>query len=185
MSKISDVGLAQLVPPSIPNKTAQYHITAAVDTFCYIDPEYQRTGLLGLKSDIYSLGIILLQILTARPPIGLSLIVEKAIQEGTFQEVLDASVPDWPVEDALSCALLALKCCEMRKKERPDLGSVILPMLNRLRDLGGAIEGDDDPVRQVSQPLNSLLKCTSECCELLIFKSKVSVTWPIAYSLIG
>ncbi|XP_028807411.1 U-box domain-containing protein 51-like [Neltuma alba] len=164
-SKISDVGLAHLVPPSIPDKTTEYHITAAVGTYCYIDPEYQQTGLLGVKSDIYSLGIILLQILTAEPPIGLSLLVEQAIQEGTFQEVLDASVPDWPVEEALSCALLALKCCEMRKRDRPDLGSVILPMLNRLRDLGGAIGGDGLPASQVRerrwQPFKSIANLLS------------------------
>ncbi|XP_028795332.1 U-box domain-containing protein 51-like [Neltuma alba] len=164
-SKISDVGLAHLVPPSIPDKTTEYHMTAAVGTFCYIDPEYQQTGLLGVKSDIYSLGIILLQILTAKPPIGLSLLVEQAIQEGTFQEVLDASVPDWPVEEALSCALLALKCCEMRKRDRPDLGSVILPMLNRLRDLGGAFGGDGLPASQVRerrwQPFKSIANLLS------------------------
>ena len=137
VSKIGDVGLARLVPPSVPNKTTQYHVTKAAGTFCYIDPEYQQTGLLGVKSDIYSLGVMLLQIITARPPMGLSHLVGNAIENGSFEEVLDPSVSDWPVEEALSCARLALKCCEMRKRDRPDLGTVILPELNRLRDLGG------------------------------------------------
>ncbi|KAL0447373.1 UNVERIFIED_CONTAM: U-box domain-containing protein 52 [Sesamum latifolium] len=54
--KISDVGLARLVPPSVADSVTQYHMTSAAGTFCYIDPEYQQTGKLGTKSDIYSLG---------------------------------------------------------------------------------------------------------------------------------
>uniref|UniRef100_A0A803NY72 RING-type E3 ubiquitin transferase n=1 Tax=Cannabis sativa TaxID=3483 RepID=A0A803NY72_CANSA len=136
VSKISDVGLAKLVPASVANTVTQYHQTAAAGTFCYIDPEYQQTGLLGVKSDVYSLGVMLLQIITARPPIGLSYQVEESIEQGTFAEVLDPLVKDWPVEEALSFAKLALQCCEMRKRDRPDLGSVVLPELNRLRNLG-------------------------------------------------
>ncbi|XP_059635766.1 U-box domain-containing protein 35-like [Cornus florida] len=133
VSKISDVGLARLVPPSIVDCVTQYRMTATAGTFCYIDPEYQQTGMLGTKSDIYSLGIMLLQILTAKPPMGLTHHVERAIEKGTFAEFLDQKVPDWPVEEALSMAKLALKCSELRKKDRPDLGTVILPELNRLR----------------------------------------------------
>lgn len=136
LSKISDVGLARLVPPSLADTVTQYHMTAAAGTFCYIDPEYQQTGLLGVKSDIYSLGVILLQVITARPPIGLSHYVEEAIKGGTFAEILDPTVTDWPVEEAMSLAKIALKCCELRKRDRPSLASVLLPELNRLRDLG-------------------------------------------------
>ncbi|XP_048443153.1 U-box domain-containing protein 35-like [Pyrus x bretschneideri] len=136
VSKIADVGLARLVPPSIADSVTQYRMTAAAGTFCYIDPEYQQTGMLGVKSDIYSLGVMLLQIITARPAMGLSHQVEKAIEKGTFAQMLDPAVTNWPVEEALSFAKLALKCCELRKKDRPDLSTVILPELNRLRDLG-------------------------------------------------
>lgn len=135
-SKISDVGLARLIPPSNADTFTQYHVTSAAGTFCYIDPEYQQTGLLGVKSDVYSLGVILLQLITAKPPIGLAHQVEKAIGKHKFAEMLDPSVTDWPIEDALSLAKLALRCCEMRKRDRPDLDSDLLPELIRLRDLG-------------------------------------------------
>ncbi|KAK7255654.1 hypothetical protein RIF29_29069 [Crotalaria pallida] len=141
-SKISDVGLARLVPPSVGNQKTQYRMTTAAGTLCYIDPEYQQTGLLGVKSDIYSLGVLLLQILTGKPPMGLSHSVDIAIHRDEFPLMLDPSVTDWPVEEALSCAKLALKCCELRKRDRPDLGTVILPEMNRLRDLGRAIDAD-------------------------------------------
>ncbi|KAK1551310.1 hypothetical protein Q3G72_033726 [Acer saccharum] len=135
VSKISDVGLARLVPPSVADAVTQYRMTSTAGTFCYIDPEYQQTGMLGIKSDIYSLGIMLLQIITAKPPMGLTHHVERAIEKGTFAEILDPAVPDWPVEEALGYAKLAIQCAELRKKDRPDLGKVILPELNRLREL--------------------------------------------------
>ncbi|XP_047973604.1 U-box domain-containing protein 35-like isoform X2 [Salvia hispanica] len=134
--KISDVGLARLVPPTVADSVTQYHMTSAAGTFCYIDPEYQQTGKLGTKSDIYSLGVILLQIITAKPPMGLTHHVERAIEQGTFGSLLDPSVPDWPVEEAQCLAKLALRCTELRKKDRPDLGKEILPELNRLKQLG-------------------------------------------------
>ncbi|CAK7345791.1 unnamed protein product [Dovyalis caffra] len=135
VSKISDVGLARLVPPSVADTVTQYRMTSTAGTFCYIDPEYQQTGMLGIKSDIYSFGILLLQIITAKPPMGLTHHVERAIEKGTFEEMLDPAVPDWPIEEAMSFAKLALQCAELRRKDRPDLGRVILPELNRLREL--------------------------------------------------
>lgn len=143
VSKISDVGLSRLVPSSLADNLTQYHMTAAVGTFCYIDPEYQQTGMLGTKSDIYSFGIILLQMITAKPAMGLAYIVERAIVKGQFTEILDQMVKDWPVEEALSLAKLALKCCELRKRDRPELDSVILPELERLRELGLENEAKD------------------------------------------
>lgn len=135
VSKISDVGLARLVPPSVSDTVTQYRMTATAGTFCYIDPEYQQTGMLGVKSDVYSLGIMYLQMITARPAMGLTHFVQQAIENGRFEDVLDPEVPDWPVEEAFSFARLALRCSELRRKDRPDLGKVVLPELNRLRTL--------------------------------------------------
>lgn len=136
VGKISDVGLARLLPPSVADDMTRFRMTSAAGTMCYIDPEYQQTGMLGLKSDVYSLGIMLLQMVTARPAVGLSHHVEKAIEKGTFSEMLDPSVPVWPQDEALGFAKLALQCAELRRKDRPDLGKVVLPELARLRDLG-------------------------------------------------
>ncbi|KAL0463807.1 UNVERIFIED_CONTAM: U-box domain-containing protein 52 [Sesamum latifolium] len=140
VSKISDVGLSRLVPPSVVDSVTQYHMTAAAGTFCYIDPEYQQTGMLGTKSDIYSFGILLLQIITAKSPMGLTHQVESAIETGRFPEILDQNIKDWPIEETLSFAKLALQCCELRRRDRPDLDTVILPELERLRDLGSQIK---------------------------------------------
>ncbi|CAN1164164.1 U-box domain-containing protein 52 [Linum perenne] len=135
VSKISDVGLARLVPPSVADSVTQYRMTSTAGTFCYIDPEYQQTGMLGVKSDIYSLGILFLQIITGKPPMGLTHHVDRAIEKDTLSQMLDPAVPDWPVEEAKQFAQLALQCAELRRKDRPDLGKVVLPELNRLRNL--------------------------------------------------
>ncbi|KAH0871490.1 hypothetical protein HID58_078512 [Brassica napus] len=133
VSKVADVGLARLVPPSVANTVTQYRMTSTAGTFCYIDPEYQQTGMLGVKSDIYSLGIMYLQMITGKPPMGLTRYIESALEKGNLKDVLDPSVSDWPVEDTTEFAKLALKCAEIRRKDRPDLSKVILPELNRLR----------------------------------------------------
>jgi len=135
VSKLADVGLARLVPPSVANTVTQYHMTSTAGTFCYIDPEYQQTGMLGVKSDIYSLGIMFLQLITGKPPMGLTHYVERALEKGNLKDLLDPAVSDWPVEDTTEFAKLALKCAEIRRKDRPDLSKVILPELNRLRVL--------------------------------------------------
>ena len=135
VSKIGDVGLARLVPPTVAENETMYRMTSTAGTFCYIDPEYQQTGMLGVKSDVYSLGIMLLQLITAKSPMGLTHLVERAIKKGTIREILDPAVPDWPVEEVLSFAKMALQCAELRRKDRPDLGKVVLPELNRLREL--------------------------------------------------
>ncbi|CAH2050350.1 unnamed protein product [Thlaspi arvense] len=118
-----------------PGFVTQYRMTSTAGTFCYIDPEYQQTGMLGVKSDIYSLGIMYLQLITGKPPMGLTHHVERAIEKGTFWEMLDPVVPDWPVEEALSFAKLSLMCAELRRKDRPDLAKVVMPELERLRTL--------------------------------------------------
>ncbi|CAF2258206.1 unnamed protein product [Brassica napus] len=135
VSKISDVGLARLVPAVAENVT-QCRATSAAGTFCYIDPEYQQTGMLGVKSDVYSLGIMLLQLLTAKQPMGLAYYVEQAVEEGKLIDMLDPAVPDWPLEEAMSLAKLSLQCAELRRKDRPDLGKEVMPVLNRLREMG-------------------------------------------------
>ncbi|KAH9665050.1 protein kinase domain-containing protein [Citrus sinensis] len=163
VSKISDVGLARLVPPSAADTITQYHMTTAAGTFCYIDPEYQQTGMLGVKSDLYSLGVVLLQLITARPAMGLSHQVEQAIRNGTFSELLDPTVTGWPVEAALSIAKLALQCCELRKRDRPDLVSVVLPELIRLRDLGFEnAENKNDNIVVTPGPYNSVSEMKQE-----------------------
>ncbi|XP_024633924.2 U-box domain-containing protein 52 [Medicago truncatula] len=153
VSKISDVGLARLVPPSVADSVTQYHMTEAAGTLCYIDPEYQNTGKLTTKSDIYSLGIMFLQIITAKPPMGLSHHVKRAIENENFFDMLDPDVTDWPVDEALAFAKISLRCAELSKKDRPDLALEVIPELNRLKDFGCDLQNYQHNQSHPSGPL--------------------------------
>lgn len=66
--KLSDFGLAKLGP--VGDNT---HVsTRVVGTFGYCAPEYVMSGKLTLKSDIYSFGVVLLELITGRKAIDLS-----------------------------------------------------------------------------------------------------------------
>ncbi|KAG2596518.1 probable serine/threonine-protein kinase PBL7 isoform X4 [Panicum virgatum] len=63
-AKLSDFGLAKLGP--VGDKT---HVTTRVmGTHGYCAPEYASTGQLTIKSDIYSFGVVFLELITGRRP---------------------------------------------------------------------------------------------------------------------
>ncbi|CAL9244497.1 unnamed protein product [Arabidopsis halleri] len=137
VSKIGDVGLSKMVNLDPSHASTVFNETSPVGTFFYIDPEYQRTGVVTPESDIYAFGIILLQLVTARSAMGLAHTIEKALrdQTGKFTEILDKTAGDWPVKEAKEMVMIGLRCAEMRKRDRPDLGKEILPVLERLKEV--------------------------------------------------
>lgn len=61
-AKLSDFGLAKLGPTG--DKT---HVSSRVmGTYGYCAPEYQRTGQLTVKSDVYTFGVVMLELITGR-----------------------------------------------------------------------------------------------------------------------
>lgn len=136
VSKIGDAGLCTMLnlEPSSLSTLTLYKDTSPVGTLCYIDPEYQRTGLISMKADVYALGMVILQLLTAKPAVGITHVVEDAIKEGRLMKILDRSAGRWPLRETAEIALLGLQCAELRRKDRPDLKS-ILPALERIKDV--------------------------------------------------
>uniref|UniRef100_A0A5B6YJP8 RING-type E3 ubiquitin transferase n=1 Tax=Davidia involucrata TaxID=16924 RepID=A0A5B6YJP8_DAVIN len=134
VSKIGDVGLSTMLHLDDSMSTV-YNDTGPVGTLCYIDPEYQRTGLVSPKSDVYAFGMVILQLLTAKPAIALAHVVETAIDDGQFAEVLDPEAGKWPIQETKELALLGLSCAELRRRDRPDLKDQVLPALERLKEV--------------------------------------------------
>ncbi|XP_020223452.1 U-box domain-containing protein 33 [Cajanus cajan] len=100
--------------------------------FTYMDPEFQRTGILTTKSDIYSFGLIILQLLTGRNPIGLAILVRNAASCGKLSSILDSSAGEWPSAVAMRLVELGLQCCQQNRRDRPELTPTLVKELEQL-----------------------------------------------------
>ncbi|KAF4348058.1 hypothetical protein G4B88_030694 [Cannabis sativa] len=83
--------------------------------------EYQRTGLISPKSYVYSLGIVILQLLTAKPALALAHVVETAVREGHLEDICDSNAGNWPSKETKQMVELGLRCVELSREDRPDL----------------------------------------------------------------
>ncbi|OQU92380.1 hypothetical protein SORBI_3001G334400 [Sorghum bicolor] len=101
----------------------------------YIDPEFLTTGELTPQSDIYSLGVIILRVLTGMSPFSIAKKVASALESDTLHLMIDKSAGNWPYTQAKQLAFLGLSCMEMTREKRPDLltdvWKVIEPMVTR------------------------------------------------------
>ncbi|CAI5931917.1 unnamed protein product [Closterium sp. NIES-64] len=136
VAKLGDVGLAKLMPGTGSQVHTHAHDSVPVGTLAYVDPEFQRTGDYGPKSDVYALGIILFDILTGRKPTTYEELEEAVDEEDeeAFGKLLDEKAGEWPIGLAMEVARMAVRCSEMRRKKRPDLESEVMPLLARARD---------------------------------------------------
>ncbi|XP_073123114.1 U-box domain-containing protein 32 isoform X2 [Henckelia pumila] len=129
--KISDFGIYNLMSQN------ENPLTCNIDPEikAYMDPEILENGVRTTETDVYSFGIILLRLLTARPASTVVRDVRCASERGQLNAVLDLSAGDWPLEQAKQLADLALRCCETNSLDRPDLSSEIWAGLEPLKDL--------------------------------------------------
>ncbi|KAI6707675.1 hypothetical protein NL676_010637 [Syzygium grande] len=134
-SKLSDFGICRLLfrDEHSSNSNTLLCRTDPKGTFAYMDPEFLSTGELTTKSDVYSFGIILLRLLTGRSALGISKDVQYALSTGNLKSLLDPLAGDWPYVQAEQLAHLALRCCEITRRNRPDLESDVCRVLEPMR----------------------------------------------------
>lgn len=139
VSKLSDFGICRILSnyENSSNNNTQFWKTDPKGTFVYMDPEFLASGELTPKSDVYSFGIILLRLLTGRPALGITKEVKYAVDTGKLTSLLDPLAGDWPFVQAEQLARLALRCCEMNRKSRPDLHSDVWRILDAMRASSG------------------------------------------------
>ncbi|XP_061341300.1 U-box domain-containing protein 33-like isoform X2 [Gastrolobium bilobum] len=139
VSKLSDFGICRVLScqESAANNTTQFWITDPKGSFVYMDPEFLSTCELTPKSDVYSFGIILLELLTGKPGLGLKKEVQCAFDAGKLKSLLDPLAGDWPFEQAEQLTRLALRCCEIDRKSRPELHSDVWRILEPIRASSG------------------------------------------------
>jgi serine/threonine protein kinase len=128
--KIADFGLAKFFPES------QTHVSTRVGgTIGYTAPEYAVHGQLTEKADVYSYGIMVLEIVSgrkcvdARLPAPLQLLLEWAWNQFEQNEVLDIVDPllegQYPREQALRVITIALLCTQGSWTQRPAMSQVV------------------------------------------------------------
>ncbi|WCJ35452.1 Protein kinase superfamily protein [Euphorbia peplus] len=129
-AKVSDFGLAKLL-----GSERSYVTTRVMGTFGYVAPEYASTGMLNERSDVYSFGILLMEIISGRNPVDYSRpagevnLVEwlkTMVTNRNAEGVLDPRLTEKPSSRALKRALLvALRCVDPNSQKRPKMGHVI------------------------------------------------------------
>ncbi|KAM3333216.1 hypothetical protein ACQJBY_028371 [Aegilops geniculata] len=125
---IADFGLSRAF------NDAHTHIsTVAAGTLGYLDPEYHATFQLTIKTDVYSFGIVLLEIITGKPPVlmdphtyHLPNWVRQKIAKGSIQDIVDKRLLDQYDANALQSVVdLAMNCVESAAIDRPSMTEVV------------------------------------------------------------
>lgn len=105
--KLSDFGLAKLGP--VGDNT---HVsTRVMGTYGYCAPEYAMTGQLTLKSDVFSFGVVLLEIITGRKAIDNSRGAGEHNLVAWVQSHLFYFIFSFPVYYAFQFYFVTLICC--------------------------------------------------------------------------
>lgn len=130
--KVSDFGLAR----NALNEGNQPISTHVIGTFGYLAPEYAMTGHLLVKSDVYSYGVVLLELLTGRKPIDFSKppgqenLVGWTLPLLTSKEGLEVVIdpilkPSAPLDSFSKVAAIASMCVQPEVSRRPFMGEVV------------------------------------------------------------
>lgn len=135
MAKVADFGLSRLAPvPDIEGLTPTHVSTVVKGTPGYLDPEYFLTHKLTDKSDVYSLGVVFLELLTGLQPIshGKNIVreVNMAYQAGIILSVIDERMGSYPSECVEKFINLALSCCQDETNARPTMMEVVRELEN-------------------------------------------------------
>ncbi|CAI0560595.1 unnamed protein product [Linum tenue] len=129
--KVSDFGLAREATEG------SHHIsTRVMGTFGYVAPEYAMTGHLLVKSDVYSYGVVLLELLSGRKPVDMS---QPSGQENLvtwarpllttregLEQLVDPSLSgSYDFDDMAKVAAIASMCVHPEVTSRPFMGEVV------------------------------------------------------------
>ncbi|CAL4982937.1 unnamed protein product [Urochloa decumbens] len=126
---ICDFGLARWMPA----KLTQLQVTVFEGTFGYVPPEYTTHGVFSEKTDVFALGVVLLELLTGRRAVDaakLSLVAwAKQYLDGEDDEVPKMADPAlggrYDVEQLRSMACAAKLCVQTSPDHRPQMSKVV------------------------------------------------------------
>ncbi|XP_042436969.1 G-type lectin S-receptor-like serine/threonine-protein kinase At4g27290 [Zingiber officinale] len=135
MPKISDFGMARIFG----GEDTEANTRRVVGTYGYMSPEYAMDGIFSVKSDVFSFGVLLLEIITGRKNRGvyhstlqLNLLghIWSLWKEGKVMELVNQSIDhSSSAAEILHCIKIALLCVQERPGDRPTM-YLVLKMLD-------------------------------------------------------
>nr|GEZ98891.1 G-type lectin S-receptor-like serine/threonine-protein kinase At4g27290 [Tanacetum cinerariifolium] len=144
--KISDFGIAR----SFGGNETQANTDRVVGTYGYMSPEYALDGIFSIKSDVFSFGVLVIEILSGNrnrgfinPENGNNLIGHawSLYNEGRSMELIDTSLVDsCNPPEVIRSIQVGLLCVQQIAGDRPNMSSVILML------------GNEGPLPQPKQP---------------------------------
>ncbi|XVF23589.1 hypothetical protein REPUB_Repub13aG0052100 [Reevesia pubescens] len=137
-AKLSDFGLARLGP----SDGLSHVSTAVVGTIGYAAPKYVQTGRLTTKSDVWSYGVFIYELITGRRPLDqnrpkgeqklLEWVRSHISDIKKFRLILDPRLEGkYSLKSAHKLAAVANKCFARQAKLRPKM-SEVLEMVNQI-----------------------------------------------------
>ncbi|XP_010557951.1 PREDICTED: probable receptor-like protein kinase At5g47070 [Tarenaya hassleriana] len=146
-AKLSDFGLARMGP----SEGITHVSTAVVGTIGYAAPEYLQTGHLTAKSDVWSYGIFLYELITGRRPFDrnrprneqnvLEWIRPHLSDIKKFKMIVDPRLGgNYCLKSALKLAAVANRCLMTKAKSRPRM-SQVLEMIDRIAETSSSHDG--------------------------------------------
>ncbi|KAL5576875.1 hypothetical protein UlMin_018574 [Ulmus minor] len=125
-AKLSDFGLSKIFPTD----SGTHVSTVVAGTFGYLDPETHR---LNEKSDVYSYGVVLLEIITGRPVIlktndniHIGQWVKLMLEKGEIKSIIDPRLQEnFNMNSAWKALEIAMNCISPSSSERPTMNQVV------------------------------------------------------------
>ncbi|KAJ3689115.1 hypothetical protein LUZ61_018279 [Rhynchospora tenuis] len=179
-AKVADFGLAKFIED---NNT---HVsTRVMGTFGYMAPEYASSGNLTDKSDMFSFGVVLLELITGHRPVDRtksfmngSLIewarplLVHALEEGNFEPLVDPKLQkNYNANEMARMIAVAAACIRHSAKLRPRMSQVVRELegddLSQENHHMGSYASSDYDSRSYSKDKMKFRKMALESCEYL------------------
>ncbi|KAK9092261.1 hypothetical protein Syun_027172 [Stephania yunnanensis] len=134
--KISDFGLARIFG----SNQSQANTNRVIGTYGYMAPEYAMDGLFSIKSDVFSFGVLLLEIISGKknngyyyedPSMNLIKHAWELWKDNRPLELVDPSMANsFPEQEVAKFIQVAILCVQENAKDRPTMSSVIFMLGN-------------------------------------------------------
>ncbi|KAG6727770.1 hypothetical protein I3842_02G141300 [Carya illinoinensis] len=133
-AKIADFGLSKCF--QVENQSQSHLLTTVVGTLGYLDPEYYNCNRLTERSDVFSFGVVLLELITGRPAVIKSEGNPHIIQwvstflgRGDIRGIVDPRLQgNFNINSAWKAVETAMACVPLNSNQRPTMSHVLVEL---------------------------------------------------------